>query len=71
MVAHYGCFKNESAVVDACPPCSVLHVACLSLKLIIYLVFYLYYGIKGLLHSLFLTPLFPQSKNSCHALVRT
>ena len=38
MIAHYGCFKDKSAVFDACPPCSVLHAACLGFKIDILLI---------------------------------
>ena len=30
MIAHYGCIEDGSAVIDACPLCSMLHAACLS-----------------------------------------
>ena len=32
MIGHYGCFENVSAVIDTCPPCSVLCAACLSFE---------------------------------------
>ena len=32
MIAHYGCFEDESAVIDTCPPCNVSHAACLSFE---------------------------------------
>ena len=28
-IAHYVCFEDESTVIELCPPCSVLDVACL------------------------------------------
>ena len=45
MIAHYGCFKDVSAVIDMCPLCSALCAECF--KLIVYLVANLCYGIKG------------------------
>ena len=71
MIAHYGCFEDVSAVTDVCPPCSVLGAACLSFE-----VDHLYSGQSVLWDqrvtacSMFLTPLFSHSENSCHALVR-
>ena len=32
MIGHYGCFEDESAVTDECPPCSVSLVACLNFE---------------------------------------
>ena len=32
MVAHYGCFEDVSAVIDACPSCSVSCAGCLSFE---------------------------------------
>ena len=49
MIADDGCFEEVSAVIDMCPfvVFHVLHVE--ALKLIVYLLVYLCYGIKGLL----------------------
>ena len=70
MIAHYGCFEDESVVIDACPPCSVVYAACLSFEVDHLFSGQSVHGIKGLLHSLFLTSLFSHSENSCHALTR-
>ena len=70
MIAHYGCFKDESAVIDVCPPFSVSHAVCLSFE-----VDHLFSDQSVLWNQrvtvllLFLTPLFTHSENSCHALV--
>ena len=32
MIAHYGCFEGESAVIDVCPLCSEVSAACLSFE---------------------------------------
>ena len=32
MIAHYGCFENVSAVIDACPLCSVMCATCSSFE---------------------------------------
>ena len=32
MIAHNGCFEDESAVMDMCPPCSVFCAVCFSLE---------------------------------------
>ena len=62
MIAHYGCFEDVSAVIDACPPCSVLCAASLSFE-----VDHLLSGQsvpwdqKFTACSLFLTPLFSHS----------
>ena len=32
MIGHYGYFEDVSAVMDVCPPCNVLHAACLSFE---------------------------------------
>ena len=72
MTAHYGCFEDESVVIDMCPPCSVSHATYLSFE-----VEHLFSGQSGILDLkvtaclLFLTPMFSYSENSCHALVRT
>ena len=71
MNAHYGCFEDVNAVIDMCP-CSESHAACLSFE-----VDNLFSGKsvqwdqRIIACSLFLTPLFSHSENSCHALVRT
>ena len=62
MITHYGCFEGESAVIDTCPPLSVLHAACLSFE-----VDHLFssqsvpWNQKVTACLLFLTPLFPHS----------
>ena len=63
MIAHYGCFEDVSAVIGMCPPCSVLHAACLSFE-----VDHLFSGQSVLWDqrvtacSLFLTPIFLTQK---------
>ena len=49
MIAYYGSFDDVSAVIDVCPLCSVFVPHVETLKLIIYLVVNLCYGIKDLL----------------------
>ena len=72
MITHYGCFKDVSAVIGVCSPCSVLHAACLSFEVDHLLSDQpVLWDQRVTAHSLFLTPLFSHSENSCHALVRT
>ena len=72
MIAHYGCFADVSLVIDAFPPCSVLHAACLSFE-----VDHIFSGQSVLLDQrltaclFFSLHCFLTQKISCHALVRT
>ena len=71
MIARYGCFEDESAVIDMCPPCSVPCAASLSFEFD-----HLFNSLSVLWDQrvtaclLFLTSLFSYSENSCHAVVR-
>ena len=72
MIAHYGCFEDESAVIDMGPPFSVSHVVCLSFE-----VDHLFSGQSVLWDQRVITFIVAHSivfltqKNSSHALVRT
>ena len=32
MIVYYGCFEDESDIIDVCPPCSVSYAACLNFE---------------------------------------
>ena len=55
-----------SVVIDVCPLCSVLHVACLSFE-----VYHLFNGQSVLWDQRAIACPGSQSENSCHALVKT